>query len=313
LGQANAGRNLYNNVSPLGKPGTDAQKRIRTDLNPMNYQTLELTLTDPVATITLNRPEVFNAINEVVIAELEDCVRALWHRDDVRVIVLAARGKFFSAGADLDWMKRMAESSYQANFDDAYKLAAMLRTIYTCPKPVIARIQGDAFGGGVGLISASDIAVAVESASFSLSEVKLGLIPATISPYVIRAITARAARRYFVTAERFAAAEAGRVGLVHEVVTADLLDPTIESIIAAIIQNGPSAVSKAKQLIHDIDGRPLSEELLLDTAQKIAQIRASDEAREGVRAFLEKRSPVWRKSGPSSGTQGSQRNNAQDR
>jgi methylglutaconyl-CoA hydratase len=275
----------------------------------MNYQTLELTTTGPVATVTLNRPEVFNAFNEIAIEELADCVRVLGDRDELRVIVLAARGKCFSAGADLDWMRRMAELSYQVNFDDAYRLAAMLQTIYTCPKPVIARVQGDAFGGGVGLISASDIAVAVESASFSLSEVKLGLIPATISPYVIRAIGARAARRYFVTAERFAAVEAHRIGLVHIVVTADQLDPTIQSMVATISQNGPQAVTKTKQLIHDIDGRSFSEEVLHDTAKRIAEIRASEEAREGVRAFLEKRSPAWHKNGPASTRQDSQRAN----
>jgi methylglutaconyl-CoA hydratase len=276
------------------------QRQPAESYNPMNYQTLQLTTTGQVATVTLNRPEVFNAFNEVAIEELADCVRVLGDRDELRVIVLAARGKCFSAGADLDWMRRMAELSYQANFDDAYRLAAMLRTIYTCPKPVIARVQGDAFGGGVGLISASDIAVAVESASFSLSEVKLGLIPATISPYVIRAIGARAARRYFVTAERFAAVEAHRIGLVHIVATADQLDPTVQSIVAAISQNGPQAITKTKQLIHDIDGQLLSEEVLRDTAERIAQIRASAEAREGVRAFLEKRSPAWRKNGPAS-------------
>jgi methylglutaconyl-CoA hydratase len=275
----------------------------------MNYQTLELTTTGPVATVTLNRPEVFNAFNEVAIAELADCVRVLGDLDELRVIVLAARGKCFSAGADLEWMRRMAELSYQANFDDAYRLAAMLRTIYSCPKPVIARVQGDAFGGGVGLISASDIAVAVESASFSLSEVKLGLIPATISPYVIRAIGARAARRYFVTAERFAAVEAHRIGLVHIVVAADQLDPTIQSMVAAISQNGPQAVTKTKQLIHDIDGRSFSEEVLRDTAERIAEIRASEEAREGIRAFLEKRSPAWHRNGPSSTRQDSRRAN----
>jgi methylglutaconyl-CoA hydratase len=276
----------------------------------MNYQTLDLSLAGPVATVTLNRPEVFNAFNEVAIAELEDCIQALGDRDELRVIVLAARGKCFSAGADLTWMRRMAELSHQANFDDAYRLATMLRTIYICPKPVIARVQGDAFGGGVGLISASDIAITVENASFSLSEVKLGLIPATVSPYVIRAIGARAARRYFITAERFGAVEAHRIGLVDEVVSADLLDPTIQSIIAAICQNGPHAVTKTKQLIHDIDGRPVSEDVLEDTAERIAQVRASEEAREGVRAFLEKRSPTWHKNGPGSANQDSQRSNS---
>jgi len=260
----------------------------------MNYQTLELTISGPVATVTLNRPEVFNAFNETSIEELQLCFQALGQQPELRAIVLGARGKCFSAGADLDWMKRMAELSYQANFDDAYGLAAMLRTIYTCAKPVVARVQGDAFGGGIGLLSVADIVIAVQTASFSLSEVKLGLIPATISPYVIRAIGARTARRYFISAERFSAAEAHRMGLVHEVVAADLLDMTVQSIIAAIVQNGPYAVTKTKRLIHDLDGQLLSDEILVDTAKRIAQVRASEEAREGVRAFLEKRSPTWR-------------------
>ena len=269
----------------------------------MNYQTLELTLADQVATVTLNRPDVFNAFNEIVIKELEECVHELGGHTELRVIVLAARGKCFSAGADLDWMKRMGGLSYQANFDDAYRLATMLHTVDNSTKPIIARVQGDAYGGGVGLMAASDIVVADESARFSLSEVKIGLIPATISPYVIRAIGVRAARRYFLTAERFTAAEAHRIGLVHEVVAADLLDSTVHSIIVAISQNGPSAVPKTKQLIRDIDGRVLSEEILADTAKRIAQVRASEEAREGVRAFLEKRPPPWRKKPPDSGDQ----------
>jgi methylglutaconyl-CoA hydratase len=264
----------------------------------MNYRTLELTITGPVATVTLNRPEVFNAFNETSIEELELCFQALGQQPGLRAIILAARGKCFSAGADLDWMKRMAELSYQSNFDDAYRLATMLRTIYTCAKPVVARVQGDAFGGGIGLLSVADIVIAVHNASFSLSEVKLGLIPATISPYVIRAIGARVARRYFISAERFSAVEAHRIGLVHEVVASDLLDTTVQSIVAAIVQNGPNAVTKTKQLIHDLDGQLLSEEILIDTAKRIAQVRASEEAREGVRSFLEKRSPTWRNGPP---------------
>jgi methylglutaconyl-CoA hydratase len=269
----------------------------------MNYQTIELNISDSVATVTLNRPEVFNAFNEVAIAELEDCVHSMGQRDDVRVILLAARGKCFSAGADLAWMKRMAQLSHEENLADAQQLATMLHSIYTCPKPVVARIQGDAFGGGVGLIAAADIAVAVDSARFGLSEVTLGLIPATISPYVIRAIGARTARRYFTTGERFAATEAQRIGLIHEIVTSDRLDATVHAIVSAIVKNGPNAVAKSKQLIQDIEGRSLSEELLTETAQRIAQVRTSEEAREGVRAFLEKRPPSWRQSEPSAGGQ----------
>jgi methylglutaconyl-CoA hydratase len=262
----------------------------------MNYQTIELNISGSVATITLNRPEVLNAFNEIAIAELVDSVRALGQRDDIRAILLAAYGKCFSAGADLAWMKHMAQLSYQENLADAQRLATMLHTIYACPKPVVARVQGDAFGGGVGLIAAVDIAVAVDTARFSLSEVTLGLIPATISPYVIRAIGARAARRYFITGERFSAADAQRIGLVHETVTSDRLDSTIHSIVSAIVKNGPKAVAKSKQLIREIEGRLLSEELLAETAARIAQVRASEEACEGVRAFLERRPPTWRQS-----------------
>ncbi|MGA8655896.1 MAG: enoyl-CoA hydratase/isomerase family protein [Chthoniobacterales bacterium] len=259
----------------------------------MNWQTLEVAISGQTATVTLSRPDVSNAFNEAAVKELEDGFRALAKRSDIRVILLAAVGKSFSAGADLSWMKRMADLSAEENFTDAYRLATMLRTIYTCPQPVIARVQGDAYGGGVGLIAAADIVVAADNACFSLSEVKLGLIPATISPYVIRAIGVRAARRYFVTAERFDAAEAYRIGLVHKIASPDALDGAVESVVAAILQNGPGAVIKSKQLVQDLDGQLLSDELLADTARRIAQIRGSEEAREGVRAFLEKRLPAW--------------------
>ena len=259
----------------------------------MNWQTLKLAIAGQAATVTLNRPDVSNAFNETMVKELEDSFRALADRGEIRVIVLAAVGKSFSVGADLGWMEKMAGLSAEENFADAYALATMLRTIYTCPKPVIARVQGDAYGGGVGLIAAADIAVAAETACFSLSEVKLGLIPATISPYVIRAIGIRAARRYFITAERFEATEAHRIGLVHKIATADALDVAVESVVAAILRNGPGAVTKSKQLVRDLDGQLLSDELLADTARRIAQVRGSDEAREGVRAFFEKRLPAW--------------------
>jgi methylglutaconyl-CoA hydratase len=256
-------------------------------------QTLEVAIAGQMATVTLNRPEVSNAFNETVVNELADSFRALADRSDIRVIVLAGAGKSFSAGADLNWMKKMADLSEDKNFQDACELATMLRTIYTCPKPVIARVQGDAYGGGVGLIAAADIAVAADSACFSLSEVKLGLIPATISPYVIRAIGVRAARRYVITAERFDAAEAHRIGLVHTIATGDALDGAVESVVASILRNGPGAVTKSKQLVQDVEGRLLSDDLLAETARQMAEIRGSDEAREGVRAFLEKRLPAW--------------------
>jgi methylglutaconyl-CoA hydratase len=259
----------------------------------MKWQTLKVAIRGRLATIMLNRPDVSNALNETLVKELESGFRELADSGEIRVIVLASTGKCFSAGADLRWMKTMADLSEEENIADAYRFAAMLRTIYTCPKPVIARVHGDAYGGGVGLIAAADIAVAADSACFSLSEVKLGLIPATISPYVIRAIGARAARRYFITAERFDAAEALRIGLLHKIAPTDALDSVIESLVAAVLQNGPGAVARSKQLVHDLDGQSLTDELLADTALRIARTRATDEAREGVRAFLEKRLPAW--------------------
>jgi methylglutaconyl-CoA hydratase len=261
----------------------------------MKWQTLKVVAKGRLATITLNRPDVSNAFNETLVKELESSFRELADRGEIRAIVIASTGKCFSAGADLRWMKTMADLSEEENISDAYGLAAMLRTIYSCPKPVIARVHGDVYGGGVGLIAVADIAVAADSACFSLSEVKLGLIPATISPYVIRAIGARAARRYFITAERFDAAEALRIGLVHKIAPTDALDSEIEYVVAAILQNGPGAVTKSKQLVQDVDGQSLSDELLADTARRIARTRATDEAREGVRAFLEKRLPGWAK------------------
>jgi methylglutaconyl-CoA hydratase len=259
----------------------------------MRWQTLKVAIKGRQATIMLNRPDVFNAFDETLVKELESSFRELTDSGEIRVIVLAGIGKCFSAGADLRWMKTTADLSEEENIADAYGLGAMLRTIYTCPKPVIARVHGDAYGGGVGLIAAADIAVAADSACFSLSEVKLGLIPAMIGPYVIRAIGARAARRYFITAERFDAIEALRIGLVHKIAPTDALDRVIESLVAAVLQNGPGAVARSKRLVQDLDGQSLSDDLLADTARRIAQTRATDEAREGVRAFLEKRLPAW--------------------
>ncbi|MFY9984622.1 MAG: enoyl-CoA hydratase/isomerase family protein [Chthoniobacterales bacterium] len=257
----------------------------------MNWHTLDVTISGAVATVTLNRPRVHNAFNETAIKELEHSFRMFGDRDEVRVIVLTGSGTTFCAGADLSWMKRMAEIPYQENFADAYRLATMLRTLYHCPKPVIARVQGDAYGGGLGLIAVADIAIASSKASFGFSEVKLGLMPAVISPFVIQAIGSRAARRYFVTGERFTAQEACRIGLVHEVVTPDVLDARLNSIVTQITQNGPQAVIQSKRLIQDID--LLSEKLAVDTAERIARLRGSEEAREGVQAFLEKRRPSW--------------------
>ena len=265
----------------------------------MNWHTLDVTIAGAVATVTLNRPRVHNAFNETAIKELEHSFRMFGDRGEVRAIVLTGSGTTFCAGADLSWMKKMADIPYEDNFADAYRLATMLRTIYHCPKPVIARVQGDAYGGGLGLIAAADIAIASTTAGFAFSEVKLGLMPSVISPFVLQAIGSRPARRYFVTGEKFTAQEAYRLGLVHEVATPDILDAKLNSIVSQIVQNGPHAVMQSKRLIQDID--LLSEKLSIDTAERIARIRGSEEAREGVHAFLEKRPPSWRaaaKNGP---------------
>ena len=246
-----------------------------------------------VATITLNRPEVRNAFNDEVIPELTRAFGELGAREDVRAIVLAANGPAFCAGADLNWMRRMADYTRAENLADAGALAEMLRTIFHCPKPTVARVQGDVYAGGTGLVAACDIAVSVDSASYCLSEVKLGLIPATISPYVIRAMGARAAHRYFLTAERFGAAEAHRIGFVHEVVAADALDAKVAEIVATLVNAGPEAVKACKRLVIDVAGATLEDGLIGRTVAGIADIRASAEGREGVASFLNKRKPNW--------------------
>lgn len=257
------------------------------------FQTLALSFDGPVARVTLNRPDVRNAFNETMIAEIAQAFRDLGERNDVRAIVLAANGPAFCAGADLNWMKKMAGYTDEENRADAARLAAMLRTIYLCPKPVVARVQGDCYAGGMGLAAACDIVVAVEQADFCLSEVRLGLIPATISPYVIKAMGENAARRYFLTAERFSAQEARRIGFAHEVAPADALDARVDGIVNALVNNSPNAVKQAKRLVQDVAAMPLTEALIGDMAQRIADIRSSDEGKEGVKSFLEKRKPNW--------------------
>lgn len=246
-----------------------------------------------VATVTLNRPEVRNAFNDEVIAEMTACFAALGARDDVRCIVLAAHGSAFCAGADLNWMKRMAGYTRDENLADAAALAEMLRVIATCPKPTIARVQGDVYAGGTGLVAACDMAVSVDTAGYCLSEVKLGLIPATVSPYVVRAMGARAAHRYFLTAERFSAAEALRIGFVHAVVSADALDATVDGLVTNLLNAGPQALRGCKKLLQDVAGQPITPELVQMTVQGIADIRVSPEGREGVQSFLQKRKPAW--------------------
>jgi methylglutaconyl-CoA hydratase len=246
-----------------------------------------------VATVTLNRPEVRNAFNDEVIVELTAAFLALSDRDDVRAVVLAANGSAFCAGADLNWMKRMATYTREENLADGRGLARMLEVVYTCPKPTVARIQGDVYAGGMGLVAACDMAVAAEGAHFCLSEVKIGLIPATISPYVIRAMGSRAAHRWFLTAERFSAAQAHGMGLVHEVVPADQLDAQVQAITGALVAAGPDAMRACKRLLHEVGGREITPGLIDRTVEGIADIRASQEGREGIRAFLEKRKPAW--------------------
>ncbi len=260
----------------------------------MRYETIEVGVAGQVATVRLARPELRNAFNETMIAELTTAFDWLDAHEDVRAVVLAADGPAFCAGADLNWMKKMAGYSDQENRADATRLARMLEAIYRCGKPVIARVQGDVYAGGVGLVSACDIAVAAEPAKFCLSEARLGLIPATIAPYVVRAMGERAARRYFTTAEVFDSAQAERIGLVHERVAPDALDATVERLTGILRANGPQAVRACKALVADVAGRPIDAELIADTVERIAATRAGAEAREGVASFLEKRAPAWR-------------------
>lgn len=259
----------------------------------MTYDTLELQQEQHVGTIWLNRPDVRNAFDENSIAEITHAFTELAEDDSVRVIVLAARGKAFCAGADLHWMKKMAAYTHEENCADAAWLAEMLRVIYVCPKPVVAKVQGDCYGGGMGLVAACDIAVAAEPAVFCLSEVKLGLTPATISPYVIKAMGEHAARRYFLTAEKFSAQEALRIGFVHVAVKPDALDATVDEIVKALLSGSPHAVKEAKRLVRDMAGMPLTDALIADSVLRIADMRSSEQGREGVQAFLEKRKPSW--------------------
>ncbi|NCT98068.1 MAG: enoyl-CoA hydratase/isomerase family protein [Comamonadaceae bacterium] len=246
-----------------------------------------------VARVWLNRPDVRNAFNDEVIAALTHAFGALAQDADLRVVVLGAHGKAFCAGADLNWMKAMAGYSWEENRADAQRLADMLWTLDQCPVPVVGRVQGDCYAGGMGLAAICDVLVAVEGATFCLSEARLGLLPATISPYVVRAMGAQAARRYMVTAERFSAAQAHALGMVHELATPETLDATVEGIVATLANNGPAAARACKALVRDVAGQPLTAELRADTARRIADIRASEEGREGLASFLTKRAPNW--------------------
>jgi methylglutaconyl-CoA hydratase len=247
-----------------------------------------------VATVTLNRPEVHNAFDDALIAALTATFQRLGADPKVRVVVLRGAGKSFCAGGDLGWMQRMASYSDAENVADATRLAEMLRTWDTLPRPTIAAVHGSCFAGAMGLVAGADIALASEDAVFCLSEVRLGLVPATISPYVLRAMGPRAGRRYFLTAERFSAAEALRLGFVHEVVGTGELDPALAPMLTVLGESATSAQARTKELIANVAGHPISDALIGLTARVIAEARASDEAREGLAAFFEKRKPSWR-------------------
>jgi len=258
-----------------------------------HYETLIVEIRDSIALIALARPEVHNAFNDTLIAELDRALRTLDADDNVRAVVLLGHGKSFCAGADLNWMKRMAGYAPSENLADAMAMANMLKTLRNLSKPTIARVHGAAYGGGVGLVACCDIAIAAPDATFSLSEVKLGLIPATISPYVVEAIGVRHARRFFLTAERFSAAEAFRIGLVHDLAAPAELDAKINELLGSLLQAGPKAQAAAKDLIRAVAHQPIDEHMIGDTAERIAWIRGSPEGREGVASFLDKRYAAW--------------------
>jgi methylglutaconyl-CoA hydratase len=257
------------------------------------YTTLDVAIDGAVATVALNRPDVHNAFDETLIAELTSALRVLRRNDQVRAIVLMGAGASFCAGADLNWMKRMAGFTRAQNLADATALATMLAMLNEFPKPTIARVQGAAYGGGVGLVACCDIAIGSQDAIFAFSEARLGLIPATIAPYVVAAIGARAARRWFLTGERFSAAEAFRLGLLHDLALPGELDGRIDELLRGLLEAGPRAQAECKTLLRAVSGRPIGAAVIADTAQRIARVRASDEGREGVAAFLAKRNPKW--------------------
>ena len=255
--------------------------------------TIEVLHREGVALIGLARPEVHNAFDETLIAELTAAMREAGDDPAVRAVLLHGAGASFCAGADLGWMRRMAGYGRKENLADANALAAMLSAIATCPKPTVARVHGPAYGGGVGLIACCDIAIGANDATFALSEAKLGLIPATIGPYVVAAIGARQARRYFLTAERFDAAEAYRIGLLNDIVLPGELVARVNELLGALLVAGPNAQREAKALIRAVADRPVDAHVIADTAERIATVRASEEAREGIAAFLARRPPAW--------------------
>ncbi|HPF57940.1 MAG TPA: enoyl-CoA hydratase/isomerase family protein [Candidatus Competibacteraceae bacterium] len=261
------------------------------------FPTLEIQYDGPVATVWMNRPELHNAFNLQLITDITAAYRELGANDTVRIVILAGRGKSFSAGADLHWMKAAGQASAEDNRNEARQLAVMLRTLAELRKPTIARVHGAALGGGLGLAAACDLCVAAANAVFATSEVRFGIIPATIGPYVIRAIGERQAYRYFQTAERMDAQRALEIGLVHEVAAPEDLDIRVQQLTDALLLGGPQAQAAAKDLIRAVAGQSISDVLAEDTACRIAAVRATPEAREGLAAFLEKRPPAWTSAG----------------
>lgn len=257
------------------------------------YETIDVAVRNGVAIVVLNRPQVHNAFNQTLIAELTAALGAMDRDNSVRAVVLAGAGESFCAGADLNWMKRMAAFSQAQNLADANALAAMLAALDTLSKPTIARVHGAVFGGGVGLVACCDIAIGTQNAVFSFSEARLGLIPATISPYVVGAIGVRAARRYFLSAERFTAADAYRMGLLHDLALPEELDARVNELLGTLLAAGPRAQTECKVLLREITNRPVDSRMIADTAQRIARVRSSPEGREGVAAFLAKRKAAW--------------------
>jgi len=258
----------------------------------MNYETIKVEKANRTSCITLNRPEVHNAFNYQMLLDLLDAFARLGKDDDVRVVVLTGEGKSFCAGADLQWMKEIINYSYQENLAESNKVADLMEAIYSCPKPTIARVNGSAIGGGTGLVAACDIAVAADGAVLSLSEVKLGLVPACISPYVIRRVGESKAREFFLTGERLTAEGALSAGLVNKVVPLKELDSAVEEIVSALLTSGPQAITMCKELLQRVPGKPISE-VKGFTAEAIARMRVSDEGQEGMSAFFEKRKPRW--------------------
>jgi methylglutaconyl-CoA hydratase len=277
----------------MAKKITAPRRRRRGPGDGAAYTSLQIETRNAVALLTLNRPEVHNAFDETLIGELTRALRAVEADDAVRAVVLLGAGASFCAGADLNWMRRMAGFSPAQNLADAKGLSAMLATLAALTKPTIARVHGAAYGGGVGLVACCDIAVAAHDATFALSEARLGLIPAAISPYVIEAIGARAARRFFLTAERFTAAEAYRLGLVHELVPVPEIDARINELLGFLVTAGPLAQIEGKALVRAVAHKPIDDHVIADTARRIARVRASPEGREGVAAFLAKRRAAW--------------------